>query len=152
MSTTSVTTFGLRRPCLALLGAVALGFATFSAQPPPAHACNVAEPCEAPEPGGTLTSVTRVPAGVRFQGNLSIQTKVPATVWGHVTYGPVTSVTTSTRKFDFTIPARSGNQVCVGVDSGGQTGTIGCRCSTSRSIRLERSKWRWCGIRRAVWT
>jgi hypothetical protein len=70
--------------------------------------------------------VTRVPAGVRFQGNLSIVTKVPATVWGYVTYGPVTSVTTSTRAFDFTIPALAGNQVCVGVDSGGQTATIGC--------------------------
>jgi hypothetical protein len=47
-------------------------------------------------------------------------------MWGYVTYGPVTSVTTSTRAFDFTIPAVAGNQVCVGVDSGGQTATIGC--------------------------
>jgi hypothetical protein len=126
MSTTFLTTLSLRRPWLALLGAVVLGFATFSAQPPPAHACGVLEPCEPPGPGGTLTSVSRVPAGVRFQGNLSITTRVPATLYGYVTYGPVTTVTTSTRAFDFTIPAFAGNQVCVDVQSGGQSGNIGC--------------------------
>jgi hypothetical protein len=126
MSTTFATTFGLLRPWLALLGAVVLGFATFSAQPPPAHACGVLEPCELPGPGGTLTSVSRVPAGVRLQGNLSITTKVPATLYGYVTYGPVTTVTTSTRAFDFTIPAYAGNQVCVDIQSGGQSGNVGC--------------------------
>jgi hypothetical protein len=43
-----VTRFGLRRACLALLGAVLLGLEMFSGEPPLALACNVLEPCDPP--------------------------------------------------------------------------------------------------------
>jgi hypothetical protein len=125
-----VTRFGLRRACLALLGAVLLGLGMFSAEPPLALACNVLEPCDPPGPGGTLTSVSRVPAGVRLQGNLTILTKVPATLYGYVTSGPVTTVSTSTRAFDFTIPAEPGTMVCVDVTSGQLSGSVGCKSFT----------------------
>src|SRR3954452_15425677 len=122
-----IRTFGLRRACLALLGAVRLGLAMFSTEPPLAHACGALEPCDPQGPGGTLTAVSRVPAGVRLQGNLTTLTKVPATLYGYVTSGPVTTVSTSSRAFDFTIPAQPGTMVCVDVQSGLLSGSAGCK-------------------------
>src|SRR5690242_15291172 len=101
--------FDLRRAGLALLGAMSLAVAALNAQPTAVFAlpnCNVPEPpptCDPIGPTGTLTSISRVPAGVKVHVSLAIRVPLPTTLYGYIVGGPVTTVTASTRSLDVTI-------------------------------------------------